>query len=138
MHQRALAIFIVLALAGCGGSQVDVNVDSDGRDRHEKIFDEELGPRAGDYEKAVAFMLQPAAYAPATLALDVRGIVMVKLLIGPDGKVLESQVIQSVHPDVDRAAEEAALRSKYRPARLNDVAVEGTLTVPYRFPPAAD
>jgi TonB family protein len=138
MPLRTWIIVLSLAVGGCSSSQVEVDVDSDGRDPHEKIFSEELGPRSGDYEKPKVFYLQPATYGHETLALDVSGIVMVKLLIGATGDVLESEIVQSVHPDVDRSAREAALRGKYRPARLNDVAVEGWLTVPYRFPPAPD
>lgn len=138
MPLRTWIIVLSLALGGCSSSQVDVKVDPDGRDPHERVFNEELGSRSGDYEKPTVTYLQPATYAPETLALDVSGIVMVKLLIGANGEVLQSEIVQSVHPDVDRFAREAALSGKYKPARLNDVAVEGWLTVPYRFPPASE
>ena len=63
-------------------------------------------------------------------------MVMVRLLIGPEGQVYEAEVVQGLHPTIDQAALVAARGGRYAPATELGNATEGWLTVPFRYPPA--
>jgi len=61
------------------------------------------------------------------------GTVVVGALVGPDGTVREAVVIQGVHPILDRAAVDAALRCRFEPARQREIKVRAWVAIPFRF-----
>ena len=133
MRRLFLILFLLLTATGC--SQMNVEVDSDRQEPHEKIFPEDLKGRSADYERPKVIEMPQVAYPPEVADLEAAGIVMIKMLIGLDGKVLEAKVLQGVHPLVDQAALETARRGRYAPANEFGAATDGWLTVPFRFPP---
>ncbi len=132
--RRSILILLLLPVAvGC--SQMNVEVDSDRQDPHEKIFPEDMKGRSADYERPKVIEMPPVEYPAEAADLDVSGIVMIKMLIGMDGKVLEAKIQQGVHPLVDEASLKAAREGRYAPANEFGAAADGWLTVPFRYPP---
>lgn len=131
---RSILILLLLPVAvGC--SQMNVEVDSDRQEPHEKIFPEDMKGRSADYERPKVIEIAPVEYPAEVVYLDVSGIVMIKVLVGMDGKVLEAKIQQGVHQMVDQAALKAAREGRYAPANEFGAATDGWLTVPFRYPP---
>lgn len=61
------------------------------------------------------------------------GMVVVHVLVGPDGRVLEAVVVKGAHPQLDRAAVAAARQCRFRPGRQRELPVKAWVAVPYRF-----
>lgn len=61
------------------------------------------------------------------------GTVVVHVLVGVDGRVLEAVVVKGAHPLLDRAAVAAARQCRFRPGRQREMPVKAWLAVPYRF-----
>ena len=118
-----------------GCSQMNVEVDSDARQPHEKVFPEELKGRSADYVRPRVLELPLAEYPPGAADLDLAGMVMIRVLVGHDGQVVETKLLQGLHPVVDQAALEAARRGRYAPASEFGAATDGWVTVPFRYPP---
>ena len=133
MLLSALLLFFLLTAIGC--SQVNVEMENDSRPPHEKIFPEDMKGRSPDYERPGVLAISPVEYPAEAADLNVAGIVMVKMLIGMKGEVLEAEIQQGVHPLVDEAALETARGGLYAPANEFGAATEGWLTVPFRYPP---
>ena len=55
------------------------------------------------------------SYPPLARAAQIEGDVLLQVVVGPDGSVTEVEVSRSVHPLLDDAAREAALRYVYEP-----------------------
>lgn len=72
-------------------------------------------------------------YPIAALRQGIEGAVIVRVLVGADGQVLEVQLQRTVHPLLDRAALQAVRRGQFRPARRDGIAVPEWATVPVRF-----
>jgi protein TonB len=63
-----------------------------------------------------------------------QGTVLLRVLVGRDGLPKEVDVERSSgHRQLDRAAREAVLRYRFRPVRVNGVAVEASGVVPVEF-----
>ncbi len=133
---RRLVLILLILPGALGCSQMNVEVDSEHQKPHEKIFPEDMKGRSADYERPKVIEMPPVEYPAEATDLDVSGIVMIKMLIGMDGKVLEASIQQGVHPLVDQAALETARGGRYAPANEFGAATEGSLTVPFRFPPS--
>jgi TonB family protein len=133
MLLSALLLFFLLTAIGC--SQVNVEMENDSRPPHEKIFPEDMKGRSPDYERPLVVAMPPVDYPAETADLDVAGIVMIKLLIGMKGEVLEAEILQGVHPLVDAVALETARGGRYAPANEFGAATDGWITVPFRYPP---
>lgn len=61
------------------------------------------------------------------------GTVLVRVLVAPDGRVRQAELVQGVHPLLDRAAVAAALRSRFDPALQRGVPVRAWMAMPFRF-----
>lgn len=61
------------------------------------------------------------------------GMVIVKVLVGPDGMVKDAQVVQSVHPLLDRSALAAARRCTFIPGKQRDIPVKAWMALPFNF-----
>jgi TonB family protein len=74
----------------------------------------------------------PPHYPPEAQALGMRGIVILELLVGPDGKVVSARVTRSV-PPFDEAALSAVRQWEYEVTRVEGQPVSVILTVPIEF-----
>lgn len=61
------------------------------------------------------------------------GTVLVHVLVGPNGRVRAVDVIQGVHPLLDKAAVAAAMKCRFEPARQREVPVRAWMAMPFRF-----
>ncbi len=73
-------------------------------------------------------------YPPAARKMGMEGTVMLKVLVGRKGNVLEMEVAQSSNYELlDRAASEAVKSWRFVPARRGDSAVDEWVQVPVAF-----
>ncbi|MFT7698575.1 MAG: protein TonB [Candidatus Krumholzibacteriia bacterium] len=72
-------------------------------------------------------------YPEVARMAQVEGTVIVKVLVGPDGSVLEAQVIQSVHSLLNKAAIEAAFKCKFIPGKQRNIPVKAWMALPFNF-----
>ncbi len=72
-------------------------------------------------------------YTDAARAAGVEGAVRVQLSISAAGKVTAVKVLQSLHPELDAAAERAVEAASFAPATRCGVAVATTITISIKF-----
>jgi protein TonB len=77
--------------------------------------------------------LRAPPYPIQALRQGIQGTVIVRVLVGADGRVLNAQIHQGVHPLLDRAALTAVRRWEFRPASRDGVPYSEWATVPVRF-----
>ncbi len=71
-------------------------------------------------------------YPPEARSARVGGVVIMDIVIGPDGRVATAEVVRSI-PMLDDAALAAVTQWQYRPTLLNGVAVPIATTVTMNF-----
>ncbi len=64
---------------------------------------------------------------------QMQGTVIVKVLVGPDGNVLDAQIVKGVHPLLDREALAAARKTKWNPGKQRNIPVKAWMALPYNF-----
>ena len=128
---------LVVLLAGAGCSNVNVEATDESVPPHEQTFRKEMEGRSSDYQGPRVVELPDPQYPADLGSQGLKGIMMIRVFVGYDGAILESEVQQGLHPDLDQAALEAARGGKYTPASESGVATDGWLTVPFRYPPPA-
>lgn len=74
-----------------------------------------------------------ADYPEIARRAGLEGTVLVHALVDVRGRVDRAVIIQGVHPLLDKAAQTAALRCKFTPAKQRDFAVPVWVAIPYRF-----
>jgi TonB family protein len=74
----------------------------------------------------------PPRYPPEAQSAGVTGVVIMDIVIGPDGRVAQAEVVRSI-PLLDDAALAAVTQWEYRPTLLNGVAVPIATTVTMNF-----
>ena len=74
----------------------------------------------------------PPVYPALARSAGVSGAVTIEATIGPDGKVADAKVVQSI-PLLDQAALDAVLQWEYLPSMLNGVPVPVLVTVTINF-----
>jgi len=72
-------------------------------------------------------------YPEMARASQLEGTVVVGVLVGPDGSVLQTKIIQPVHPLLDREAVKAARRCKFKPGKQRGIPVKAWMAVPFAF-----
>jgi len=72
-------------------------------------------------------------YPEVARMAQVEGTVIVKVLVGPDGRVMQAVVIQSVHPLVNKAAIEAAYKCTFIPGKQRNIPVKAWMALPFNF-----
>ncbi len=76
----------------------------------------------------------PLTYPPAARRARAQGMVLLTVLIGPDGNPLDVKVQRSSgHSHLDRAAREAVMHYRFKPYRENGVARTVQAIVPIEF-----
>ena len=61
------------------------------------------------------------------------GTVIVKVLVGPDGSVLDAQIMQAANPLLNAAALDAARRCKFIPGKQRNIPVRAWMALPFNF-----
>jgi protein TonB len=84
-----------------------------------------------DKPKLIKF--QRPDYPEMARASQLEGTVVVKIQVGTDGSVLQAQVIQAVHPLLDKAAVEAARRCRFVPGKQRGIPVKAWMAIPFVF-----
>ena len=64
---------------------------------------------------------------------QLEGTVIVKVLVGPDGSVMEAAIVTGVHPLLNRSALAAARKAKFSPGKQRNIPVKAWMAIPYRF-----
>lgn len=64
---------------------------------------------------------------------QMQGTVVVKILVGPDGSVLDAQILKGIHPLLDREAVKAARKTKWIPGKQRNIPVKCWMALPYNF-----
>lgn len=84
-------------------------------------------------EKPVLTRFVSPDYPEMARASQLEGTVTVKVLVGPDGNVMQAVVLKGVHPMLDAAAREAALKCKFTPGKQRNIPVKAWMAIPFRF-----
>lgn len=66
-------------------------------------------------------------------AAGLQGVVVVEALIDEQGRVIAAEVIQSVHPSLDKATLEAVRQWQFSPAMVDGKAVMKVVHIPVSF-----
>jgi periplasmic protein TonB len=74
-----------------------------------------------------------ADYPEMARRAQIEGTVLVKVLVGPDGRVKQAQVLQSVNPLLDKAAIEAAWKWTFHPGKQRNIPVKAWMAIPFNF-----
>jgi TonB family protein len=72
-------------------------------------------------------------YPSVARAAELEGDVVLRAIVGPDGRVRDVEVLQAVHPVLDEAARKAVLRYEYRPGRRNGIAESAIVRITVSF-----
>jgi periplasmic protein TonB len=89
--------------------------------------------RAATRDPRYAKDFQPN-YPPGLLQKEIEGTATLRVLIGPDGRVREAQVVRASRPDFGKAAVKQALDAwRFKPATRGDTPVEDWQTLSVRF-----
>lgn len=74
-----------------------------------------------------------AAYPEIARRAGLEGTVMVNVRVDRRGRVDRAEIIQSVHPILDRAAKTAAMRCRFTPGTQRSIPVPVWIAIPFRF-----
>jgi protein TonB len=78
--------------------------------------------------------MRPPSYPPSARRQGIEGIVRVRVLVGPDGKVIQALVVKTSGYDaLDEAALEAVVDWRFEPARRDGEPVRSWASVPIQF-----
>ncbi len=72
-------------------------------------------------------------YPEMASRLGISGTVIVKVTIDENGNVTKTSVVSSPNPVLNPAAQEAAMKSKFRPRLINDKPVSSEVNIPFTF-----
>ncbi len=61
------------------------------------------------------------------------GTVIVKVLVGPSGDVLDAQILQGANPLLNQSALDAARRCKFMPGKQRNIPVKAWMALPFNF-----
>lgn len=89
------------------------------------------GPLWDDAKPQPLQMVKPT-YPKEALALELEGRVVLQALIGKDGRVHSTLILESI-PQLDAEAVNAVEQSTFRPARVEGRPVEAWIVMPMRF-----
>jgi protein TonB len=71
-------------------------------------------------------------YPEDAKAAGIEGVVILQVVIGEDGSVVDAQVLRSI-PELDQAALDAAYQWQYEPTLLNGEPIEVEMVVTINF-----
>jgi len=85
-----------------------------------------------DRQPKITFFVPPD-YPEEARANRIEGTVIVKILVGPDGRVMQTKLMQGVHPLLDASALIAAAEARFAPGRVGGIPVKAWMAMPYQF-----
>ena len=98
------------------------------------LFDDGSGDEfVASSEKPTLVKYVAPEYPEMARLSQLEGTVIVKVLVGADGNVKDAQVIQGVHPLLNKAARDAAMKAKFIPGKQRNIPVKAWMALPYRF-----
>ncbi len=74
-----------------------------------------------------------ADYPEMARRAQIEGTVVVKVLVGPDGRVQNAQILQSINPLLDKAALAAAYKWTFFPGKQRNIPVKAWMAIPFNF-----
>jgi protein TonB len=75
----------------------------------------------------------PPAYPEFAREAGLEGLVIVNVLVGTDGRVMDAVIIQPVHDVLNRSALEAARKCLFSPGKQRNIPVPVWVALPYKF-----
>jgi len=84
-------------------------------------------------EKPILIKFVPPDYPEMARLSQMQGTVVVKILVGPDGSVMDAQVLKGIHPMLDREAIKAARKTTWKPGKQRNIPVKCWMALPYNF-----
>ena len=72
-------------------------------------------------------------YPERARELEIEGRVMLELTVDGEGKVIAVRVVKSLHPVLDEAARQAAMKMRFHPGTVNGTPVTLKIPVPFTF-----
>ncbi len=91
-----------------------------------------LEPEIPPTQPEVVRLVSPA-YPEYARKAGVTGRVFVKILVGPDGKVKNAEVVRGIGYGCDEAAQDAAQKAVFKPGTKNGKPADSYITIPYPF-----
>ncbi len=85
------------------------------------------------YEKPKLIAFVRPDYPALARMSRLEGTVLLKVRVGRDGLVKEVQIVQGVHPTLNKAAIEAAYRCRFSPGTQREQPVPVWMGLPFRF-----
>ncbi|MBX2818523.1 MAG: energy transducer TonB [Rhodothermaceae bacterium] len=74
-----------------------------------------------------------AKYPKELRKQGVKGRVFITFIVDEKGEVRDTEVLRSVHPELDEQAERAVMSTKFKPGKQNGVPVKVKMSVPFTF-----
>ena len=65
--------------------------------------------------------------------MGIEGRVVVRVLIDPNGKALDSQILKSTNSVFEQPVIDAVMKSQFTPAQMGQGPVAAWLTIPFKF-----
>jgi TonB family protein len=126
-------VAVVLALVGTAASPTDAlrNVDAGSAIQHSAQEDDVVRV-GGDVKPPRKIKHVSPVYPPEAREAGIQGVVILEIVIGPDGLVKKAEVVKSV-PELDAAAVEAVLQWEFEPTHVNGKAVSVRMTITVNF-----
>lgn len=84
-------------------------------------------------EKPIIKQFVQPEYPEVARLSQMQGTVVVKVLVGPDGNVMDAQILKGIHPLLDREALKAARRTTWVPGKQRNIPVKCWMALPYNF-----
>ena len=78
-------------------------------------------------------MIKNVVYPVSAKEAGIQGKVLVKTIIDEKGNVVETEIIESVNADCDKAAMDAIKKTKFTPGIKNNKPVKAEVTIPIMF-----
>jgi len=133
MKSMVFLLCVLLLATGC--SNVDVEAQSGDQSAHERLVNGEEEENPLITSRATVDYLPPADFPMEAPEAGLNGLIMIRVLVGEDGNPVEALISQGLHPDLDQAALDAAMKGRYLPAREGEIPREMWISVPFRYPP---
>lgn len=80
----------------------------------------------------ITFFAKPD-YPEIARMSHLEGVVIVKVLVGKNGLVEKTVIIQGINPILDRAAANAARKCRFQPGTQRTIPVKAWIAIPYAF-----
>jgi protein TonB len=78
-------------------------------------------------------MIKNVVYPVSAKEAGIQGKVLVKTIIDEKGNVIETEVVQSVNAECDKAAMDAIKKTKFTPGIKDNKPVKAEVTIPVMF-----